>query len=1282
MSKVVKYILFFIAGLFLLLTALLLYTQTDSFREKVKTQLIKIVESQLDLNLEIEKLDGNLFNYITLENIKFSKNDSTVAALSSLKINYKLIPITSKIINIDSLIFENPQINLWQNSDSSWCFNKFVKVSETTVTQENKPFNYQIKLGYLHLKNGNISTQSFSKLIPAKTRNFNLIANGAYSTKQQRIQLVKLDFETEDPAIVLNRLSGVFKQNSNGIQLDSLRLITGGSDVNLSGEYVSTENLSTNIDADKVDKNEISLFIPSIKLNCSPFLKAHFKTVNDSVSAHVELQYNDESVIAELALNSFSNFLQKTEPLPYFAHLSFDHFKVENWIDIKENHVLIDGEIKVNGTNLFNYESNAKIDANLKHSEFNQIPFHTLRINGTYSNNSLNARVNVGSNFGNILAMGKIWNISKTPRYDVNINTSDFDVTAFFPELEGTKINGTIQAKGRGFEVGQLATQASLNLVNSKIYNYPVDTLNAQVHLQKSQVKIDSFQVHVPGAFARGSGDFNINSLTIQSVIYADIDSLTLLDSIIDLPLKFESAKTRTTLSGPIEKLQIGGDVEVKNAEGYSVKLEHANAKYLVSINTDSINVWVNTTATKVETGPAKWDTIKVEMNYLDPDIDIIVNAIWKDTIDAKFSSKIRMGDTLLVVVPDFDVKTLLSSYYLDDTMKVALSKQDNFEIENLQLKDREKPEFILSLNGTISTTDTNYFELVVNQLDLAQINSFIGEQDSLKGILNTDFTLSGNSVNPTIEGEMEISNLEYGTYELSKLFADFNYIEQKGFAEIRTPDLKEFQVSFSAPFRAYFDSLEFMFTPPDSFDAQLNINALQLSETLSEMIPNDSISGILYANIAATGDFKNPLFYGDLDVINGHYKNKELGVNYDKIKTSVVFDGKKIMLDTVWVKQKAGLFSITGEMEFDSTIIKGNLISSSLIADARNFFLAQHRNYEVLIDAKTFVNTGTTNPEFGGNIKVIRSDIFLPAFMGDTKDIDENDIPMLVDAVFPKTDSLFLITKTEKEISKSEKLKAALLDNLTGKINVEIPRNTWIKSNDMKIELRGDLDVVKTGPYFELFGNIDIVRGQYILYGKKLKIQESQLIFQGGEKLDPNLNFIAEYVYRGSDKQKRYMELRVSGKLSEPDITFILDNNEITETDGISILVFGATSDEIGYSGQNGLIGSVATSAVASVITSKLSKTIGAQLNLDMIEVTATENWQSAAFMVGKYITNDIFVMYQRGFGEVEGDEITPETVTVEYELNEYIFLRLQSGSSKTSGMDVILKFEKNKKE
>ena len=203
-----------------------------------------------------------------------------------------------------------------------------------------------------------------------------------------------------------------------------------------------------------------------------------------------------------------------------------------------------------------------------------------------------------------------------------------------------------------------------------------------------------------------------------------------------------------------------------------------------------------------------------------------------------------------------------------------------------------------------------------------------------------------------------------------------------------------------------------------------------------------------------------------------------------------------------------------------------------------------------------------------------------------------------------------------------------------------------------------------------------------YIVLGKKLQINEGEIIFKGGEEFDPTLNFNATYTFRDSEKEKRELDIVVTGLLSDPTIEFLLDEELLTESEAVSILVFGKTVDEIGYDGQTGLASSMGSSMVAQMISSQLGKTLGSRFNLDMIEVTATENWQSAAFVVGKYIGNDLFVTYQRGFGETEGDEITPETITLEYELNRLLFLRLQSGSSKTSGFDVILKFEQKMKD
>lgn len=1276
MRKSLKYTLIIFTGFILLIIALLLLTQTSFFKEKAKTQLIKIVENQLNLSLEIDKLEGNFYNNLSLNNIRFIDNDSTVASFQSLKLDYDLYPLIYKDIHVDSVIISSPKINLWQNSDSIWNVAGYVKPK--TVKKKKKPFAFRINADFFAIRKGTVSVSSVYKKIPGVTKDLNVTANGSFGKNRLRVQLKELGFVTKDSSLVLKNLSGIFNQDPDGIQLDSLKITTERSNIDMEGTFVTTENLQSNIKAQKIDKNELAFFVPSFRLKCSPSLNVDFSTSNNRLSANAELEYNNQFVKAKILVEQFKHLVNKSGQVPYSADLQFENFKVEDWIDFTNKSALLFGNIVLEGTNLLDVQAPVKIVADLNKSQYNEIRFDTLRLEGNYTNDSLIALLNVNTDFGDIEIDGNFWNITEIPQYDAEIKTENFNVSAYVPKITGTKINGTILARGKGIKAEDIFTNGTVYLHNSSVYNFKIDTLKSQMSLQHSNLNIDSLQLKVPGATAKGNGILNLDSLYLESLIYLDIDSLTVIDSLVVLPVTFDSARTVSTISGPLSELKISGDVEVFNFAGYSSKIGETNASYQVALKKDSLKLDVNASSGRLEIASSEWDSLKVEFGMFREEFNILANVVWKDTINAKINASFKTGDSLYVTVPNFEVKTVLSDYYLADTMTTSIFKKEKLEIKNLNLKDQNRPDFIFSANGTISTNETNNFELLINQLDLAQLNRFIQEQDSLKGIVGAEVTITGTAGNPEVAGTFTIENPGYGTYGLTSLNSKFSYSDRLGFAELTTPDLgDDFYTSISAPFDAYFDSLNFVFSEPDTFNASLILDSLQVSQTIQNLMPNDSVSGIINANITANGKFSNPLFYGNLDLINGYLQDKKLGLNYDQIKTSVVFDGKKITLDTVSVKQKGGLISVTGEMEFDSTIVRGKIISSSLQADANSFYVTSHRNYEILIDANAFVKTGEQNPEFGGQIKVLRSDVFLPAILSNDRTEMENDVPYLVEALYTESDTLLTDDISGEEETKKVINTSELLDNVTGKLSVEIPRNTWIKSDNMRIELSGDVDIIKTAGYFELFGNIEIIRGHYILYGKKLNIKEGQIVFQGGEELDPNLSFLTEYIYRGSDKQKRYLEMLITGNLSEPEITFLLDGAEITETDGISILIFGATSDEIGYNGQNGIISSIGFNAVANVITSQLSKTVGTQLNLDMIEVTATENWQSAAFVVGKYITNDIFVIYQRGFGEVEGDEITPETITVEYEINDKLLIRLQSGSSVTSGVDIILKFE-----
>ena len=74
-------------------------------------------------------------------------------------------------------------------------------------------------------------------------------------------------------------------------------------------------------------------------------------------------------------------------------------------------------------------------------------------------------------------------------------------------------------------------------------------------------------------------------------------------------------------------------------------------------------------------------------------------------------------------------------------------------------------------------------------------------------------------------------------------------------------------------------------------------------------------------------------------------------------------------------------------------------------------------------------------------------------------------------------------------------------------------------------------------------------------------------------------------------------------------------------------------------------------------MIAGQLEKTLGQSLGLDTIEVTAGDQLGTGSIKVGRYVTQDIFLSFERELGG-EGN-----TVGVEYNLSRR--LKLQGSSS-----------------
>ena len=1274
-KKSIKYLLYAVALLLSLLVLLMLFTQTPWFDKIVKKQAVQIINNQLNASFSIEDLNSNYYDFIDLVGIELrQKTDSTlITRVDSINLQFNLWALFNKTIDIISVNVNGLNGHFEQDENGKWKVAEIIPASADT-TKSSSPFSFSLQVDSIHLRNWNLTAKSPIELIPDSIQNLNLNASLLYQQDVIDIQLDQLKLVSSKPDLTVKSIKGHYKQTGSLLSIDSLWVETSGSLFEANGSYNSISNSKAQFIANPINNDELKIFVPSIQIPSSPNADIDYLTQNDTTYLNIDLSVNSENIHLKSQLLNLEDYSkQRTNQIPFTANIAFDNVHPENWWLMNKTNGTLNGSVNIKGSHLFDYKTWNRIDGDLTGSSYLDHHFQIFKFNAQQNNESIQSDLIAQSYLGKAEGSIELNNYTTHPSYKALLRIDSLLLNKIISEDAGIA-NGYLSLEGRNFNIDSIDAQTIIKIYPSEIYNIPIDSANIEAKLRNNHLEISQSKIFVPDGTIDAIGDIQLSSKLLNAEIDFSFDSLQFIQHFSIPELMFDKAKGQISITGSVDSLQSNGQIHVSELNGFSLSSNRIDALFDAQIIQKQIQANTSFQIQSLQNSNILADSIYGNLSYNQNTVLAEVFAI-KDSTDAKVKTQIHLTDTIGVNLTDVRINTPQARYYTTDTLNFIQYYKNEITINDLGLKDELSPQFAVRAQGTFGANKPEDFHLQIDNFELNSLNRYQLIEEQIGGLFSINLNLTGQPQNPELKSSFDIKNGQYDKIQLPDIKGDFGFKNDTLKSNIFNPQQKNvFKLNFSTPVTAKFDTTGFNFALSDYFEAFLQLDSLNIA-TQTENIAHMDAQGKIEANIQAKGSYNKPLFYGDFSLTDGVYSNPSIGIDYRNAQIALNFDSNQVAIDTFIVKRDKGYLTITGEASFDTSFVSGQIHSSTLQADANNFYVIKHRDYSALIDAKSFYQNVNDTAKFGGQIKVLRSDIYLPAFT-ESEDNTAQEVPLLVQAT-SSVDSVTTSTRQIKLKKKDEEEASQFVKNLQGRLELEIPRNTWLRSEDMSIEIWGDLEIEKSNPYFELYGEVGINRGHYILYGKKLVINEGQLTFQGGEKIDPMLDFQATYTYRGPDKEKRNLKLLVSEKLSEPSISFTLDGVSIPEGDAISILVFGKTMDELSYSGQNGIAGSIGTDMLAKAVTSQLSKTLGTRFNLDMIEVTATENWQSAAFVVGKYVTNDLFVIYQRGFGETDGDEITPEMIILEYELNRILFVRLQSGSSKESGFDVILKFE-----
>ncbi|MCU4155010.1 translocation/assembly module TamB [Carboxylicivirga sp. A043] len=1278
LKKLFKYLLLFIGLLIVLLIGALAYTQTASFREFLRVKVLEVANPYFNGKLAIGRIDGNLYNSIHLSNVALTEGDSTVLSIDSVYLNYRLVDLSTKHIQLDTVFFQSPQFNLWYKDSTTlhlmYVFDKIIEIANST------PSNFPIILDVkdIAFEDGQGKYQLSYGKEPIVFQKINMEASGYFKKEHVELTLHAMNIKTDNPDFELQQGRFHALKQRSIIQADSIYLKTRASELSADVRYVSNNDFKLRLEANPLDKSDVVTFLPDLPLRSISELKFGLESDDEVLQCDVLLAKGRKHV----GLNgSFFNLPEalkdSSQTSEYNAIMFFNEFVPEEWFEIDQTGAFLNGSLAVDGDNVFDYKSDVNVKARFNHSSYQNTVADTLHFDASQVNKLIKAETLVVYNNSHSEGHLTINDLYETPVYSANFMTRNLDIGAIQPSAKNTIVNGHIVLSGRHILSDERNFITHAELYDSKVYDIGVDTVVLRSAFKGTSLRIDTlaFIVQDNTVISSGTVDFDTFDFDTQTKIRSRY--LGFLKK-FDVPeFSFNEANLNLSLAGNLDSVSYQGEMSVFNFGYDSMYVDIINANAMGRYQPDSLSARGVISLLKFSNQGQNLDSLRLQFDYANNSLWTLINLAREDTIRASVESELSIQDTVELHLAAAEVEFPWTHFYLTDARQMLKYHNSSLLIDGLEIKDKDNEDFSLRANGSLSANNVENFELDMDNLNLHLFNHFIESSDSIGGQLSLAAKLMGSPDSVILKGDYQLRNIYFNEIVAPKLEGHLAYAVDTFAVDVWSPDLDStVYANAHLPIKLILDSAGYSMKVPETFKAEVVVDSL---EVVTPDIPEFAHvkAGILVdGKVRAEGAFDKPLFYGQINLDNGFVDDHEQGVYYKDVHGQLVFRENNLNVDTFYIGSTKGYYASKGHLLFDSTLVSGKIIASNIETDIKNFQVVQHKNYDVNISGNPHYRSDIEGePRFGGGILVNRSSFYIPGLV--TNDEDQKhtkSTPLLVVAIH-ENDSTYRI---EQEVEEEE--MSPFMQQLKGRLNIEIPRSTWLKSDDMNIEISGDMDVAKTADYFELFGDVEVVRGYYILYGRKFNIEEGIITFMGGETLDPRLEVSADYVFRGSDKEKHTLELSISEYLSEPEISFTLDGVSISQSDAVSIMVFGKTMDELSYDGQNGIVGSVGSNMLANMVTSSLNNTIGQRFKLDMIEVNSTQNWETAAFVVGKYITNDLFVIYQRGFGETEDDEITPESITLEYELSKVLFFRLQSGSSKTSGFDVILKFESSK--
>jgi autotransporter translocation and assembly factor TamB len=831
---------------------------------------------------------------------------------------------------------------------------------------------------------------------------------------------------------------------------------------------------------------------------------------------------------------------------------------------------------------------------------------------------------------------------ASVPRYSAALRLDHLKMAHVLDGEPGT-LRAQFQIQGTGFAASQRRAEAVLRLETSGLTLAPGLTARVQASLTDSTVRFEDVQVRSAPVVVVARGTL---SPTAPTALTYDVTlgDLTPLQRYIGVPVQAKG-QFNGTVQGTWPALQARSRLQLREWAYGGLQGQRVQADLAVSQFPTASRATINVQVVDVQ-GPAlPRSAATLAGTYTPSQGTVQVQVTAGPYQKSGFEGRITLAQEQRLTLTRFRLQHQDFAWENTDPLTVVRSSKGQLDLQRLELRNGRQE---ISARGILKPGGGIEADLHVRHLQLLPPVQMVAPHAGVvdgEGTLH--LSLRGTLAQLQGEGDLHLTSLRWQQHDVGEVHGQVQIKGTVVRVDLRWRDQKQELLHLAG--EASLDTHQ-------ALTLQLQAANVDL-QGLKAFIPAVMQSaGTLHLDLRLTGTLQHPQVYGALRVNDGVLQLATTGVRYKDIQMQLVCTGNRIEFTQVHAQSGEGTLDLTGDAESAGLSLR----RLNLDLQMQQFTLMHTPALEAVVSAAVALRGSLDDVLATGTVTVSPARVQVSGKLVGGPDIVQ-PWQLTVDGVYGSGPR-----KATTDAVESVARPRSPLPFLRADLQLELPRNVWVRSPGTAIELSGALTITKElGEPFVLGGTVETVRGFASFYSGKFSVDQGRVTFTGTPEINPVLDVTVTRAVSGYT-----VSIHVSGRAKSPQL-HLSSTPDLPQADIVTLLVVGKTTDRLTASERSGL-SSHAQQIVGNVAAGELEQLLAKPLGFDTLDVQTGDKLGSSKVSVGRYITQDIFLSYEQPLGDEKGNK-----VGVEYSINRYLKVKGSGSNTGDSALDILWRID-----